>query len=168
MNPCRKSEGESVLASFPRSDYTSNSTNISWLARTGHITGVALLHVCGVVRWPNSHPLRGSRFMYLKCAPPGAGLTSKKGLSKLFLPSMLIGMRLNYLHILTRCLGAVWDSLSSLLLYQITTDPSCRPTVQLLPSLLFGLWAPSCGTGIGFGANSIWDPIPFEGCTSES
>ena len=32
---CRKSGGESVLARFPRPDYASNSTNISWLARTG-------------------------------------------------------------------------------------------------------------------------------------
>jgi hypothetical protein len=47
---CRKSGGESVLASFPRSDYASNSTNIGWLSRTGHIIGVALLHVSRVVR----------------------------------------------------------------------------------------------------------------------
>ena len=41
---------ESVLASFPQSDYDSNSTNIGWLAQTGHIIGVALLYVSGVVR----------------------------------------------------------------------------------------------------------------------
>ena len=45
---CRKSGGESVLASFPRSDYASDSTNIGWLARTGHIIRVALLDVSRV------------------------------------------------------------------------------------------------------------------------
>jgi hypothetical protein len=36
-NCCRKSGGESVLASFPRSDYASNFTNVGWLAWTGYI-----------------------------------------------------------------------------------------------------------------------------------
>ena len=100
---CRKSGGETVLAGFPWSDYASNSTNIGWLARTGHIIGVALLHVSGVVRtaefppaalqWDHVFKVRSSR-------------------SFSWIEAMHTLRRLLVLHNTTSSSPSVWDEFS--------------------------------------------------------